>query len=60
MNSIKVGDLVTRITYPLNPHRTVIKQYYPTSCGQQTMIRCDVGRLFHAPTHEFVKINRRW
>lgn len=60
MNSIKVGDVVMCVTYPLNPRGTVIKQYYPTSCGQQTMIRCDDGSLFHAPTNEFVKINRRW
>lgn len=53
--AIEIGDRVMCITYPA-ARGTVIKQYYPTASAQQTMIRCDDGRLFHAPTTEFVKI----
>lgn len=35
----------------------VIKFYYPTACGQQTMILCDDGRKYHAPSHTFVKVD---
>lgn len=34
----------------------VIKQYYPTACEQQTMVRCDDGRLYHAPTRTYKKV----
>lgn len=34
----------------------VIKQYFPTACEQQTMIQCDDGRQYHAPTRLFVKV----
>ncbi len=40
----------------LNPCGIVVKQYRPTACGQQTMIKCNDGRLFHAPTSDFRKI----
>lgn len=53
--AIKIGDRVVCITYPA-ARGTVIKQYYPTAGAEQTMIRCDDGRLFHAPTTDFVKI----
>lgn len=59
MDEIKVGDIVMCVTYRGNPCGIVVKQYYPTSCAQQTMIRCNDGRLFHAPTNEFAKIGRR-
>lgn len=56
MNEIKVGDTVMCITYPSNPCGIVVKQYYPTCCAQQTMIRCNDGRMFHAPTDEFRRV----
>ncbi len=34
----------------------VIDMYYPTACGQQTMILCDDGRKYHAPSDKFIKI----
>ena len=56
MEEIRVGDIVMCIEYPGNPCGIVVKQYRPTACGQQTMIKCDDGRLFHAPTSDFRKI----
>ena len=34
----------------------VIDMYYPTTCKQQTMILCDDGRKYHAPSDMFIKI----
>lgn len=34
----------------------VIKMYYPTACKQQTMILCDDGRRYHAPSDTFIKV----
>lgn len=56
MNKIEIGDRV--ICYPDNVAGTVIKQYFPTACEQQTMIQCDDGRQYHAPTRTFMKIKR--
>lgn len=53
---IKYGDRVMCVTFPGQPRGFVIKQYYPTACPQQTQIICDDGRVFHAPTGDFVKI----
>lgn len=53
---IKYGDRVMCVTFPGQPRGFVIKQYYPTACPQQTQIICDDGRVFHAPTSDFVKI----
>ena len=53
---IKYGDRVMCVTFPGQPRGFVIKQYYPTACPQQTQIMCDDGRIFHAPTSDFVKI----
>lgn len=33
----------------------VIKMYFPTASEQQTMIQCDDGRKYHAPTRMFRK-----
>ncbi len=33
-----------------------IKFYYPTACAEQTMILCDDGRKYHAPSTEFIKV----
>lgn len=35
---------------------TVKKFYYPTACAQQTLIRCDDGREYHAPSDWFVDL----
>lgn len=53
---IKYGYRVMCVTFPGQPRGFVIKQYYPTACPQQTQIICDDGRVFHAPTGDFVKI----
>lgn len=50
---IKIGDEVVDMTSGISG--VVIKQYYPTACEQQTMIQCDDGRKYHAPTRYFVK-----
>lgn len=34
----------------------VIDMYYPTTCKRQTMILCDDGRKYHAPSDMFIKI----
>lgn len=47
---IKIGDKVICETGVIG---IVIKQYYPTSCEQQTMIKCSDGRIYHAPTRIF-------
>lgn len=35
----------------------VIKLYKPTACKQQTMILCNNGRRYHAPSESFIKLN---
>lgn len=35
---------------------TVKKFYFPTACGSQTMIVCDDGREYHAPSDHFVEL----
>ena len=51
---IKLGDRVICVFSGVIG--VVIKQYYPTACAQQTMIRCLDGRLYHAPTYSFRKV----
>lgn len=53
MADIKIGDRV--ICLLSRVRGVVIKQYFPTACEQQTMIRCEDGRLYHAPTRTFVR-----
>lgn len=55
-SDIKIGDTV-RCTHKeyFGVCGVVIKQYYPTASEQQTMIKCDSGQLFHAPTRYFCK-----
>lgn len=36
----------------------VVKFYYPTACRQQTMILCDDGRKYHAPSETFAKVSK--
>ena len=50
---IKIGDYVKCVVSGVEG--TVIKQYYPTACEQQTMIKCADGRKYHAPTRTFIK-----
>lgn len=35
----------------------VIKIYKPTACNYQTMILCDDGRKYHAPSDTFIKVS---
>lgn len=51
---IEVGDDVICIASGIKGK--VVKQYYPTACEQQTMIQCDDGRLYHAPTNTFIHL----
>lgn len=57
---INIGDRV--VCLPEGIKGTVIYQYYPTAikdlseCCQQTMIRTDNGRRYHAPTKCFIRI----
>lgn len=37
----------------------VIKMYFPTACKQQTMILCNDGRKYHAPSDTFIKIDEQ-
>lgn len=50
-----IGDRVMQIEYKVIGE--VIKMYYPTACKQQTMILCDDGRKYHAPSDTFIKIS---
>lgn len=50
---IKVGDRVICVT---GIKGIVVQQYLPTASAQQTMIRTDDGRLYHAPTTMFMKL----
>lgn len=55
MSEINIGDYV--ICRPTGVSGTVVKQYFPTACEQQTMIQCDDGRRYHAPTRLFEKVD---
>lgn len=53
---IKIGDEVLCVSPEyFGVKGTVIKQYCPTACEEQTLIKCYDGREFHAPTKEFRK-----
>lgn len=52
---VKVGDKV--ICKESGVIGIVIKQYYPTSCEQQTMVECEDGRKYHAPTRTWIKVS---
>lgn len=49
-----IGDRVMQIQEKVIGK--VIDMYYPTACKQQTMILCDDGRKYHAPSDTFIKI----
>lgn len=48
IKEIKKGDRVVKMSEGIRG--VVVDQYYLTVCGQQTMIRTDDGKLYHAPT----------
>lgn len=50
-----IGDRVIQIEDKVTGK--VIKFYVPTACKQQTMILCDDGRRYHAPSDTFVKVS---
>ena len=53
------SDVIYRLdgeVYKMNVTGIVVKQYFPTACEEQTMIQCDDGRLYHAPTRMFMRI----
>lgn len=49
-----IGDRVMQIEDKVTGQ--VIKFYKPTACKQQTMILCDDGRKYHAPSDTFIKV----
>lgn len=53
--SYDIGDRVMQIEDKVTGK--VIDMYYPTACKQQTMILCDDGRKYHAPSDTFTKIS---
>ena len=56
-NDIKTGDFVICVEMQYyGVSGVVIKQYCPTACEEQTMIRDIDGREFHAPTRCFIKV----
>ncbi len=50
-----IGDEVMQIQEKVIGR--VVDMYYPTACKQQTMILCDDGRKYHAPSETFVKVS---
>lgn len=50
-----IGDRVIQIQEKVIGK--VIDMYYPTTCKQQTMILCDDGRKYHAPSETFFKVS---
>lgn len=50
-----IGDRVMQIEDKVIGE--AIKFYKPTACKQQTMILCDDGRKYHAPSETFVKVS---
>ena len=53
--AIQIGDKVVCIESDVKG--IVVKLYYPTACEEQTMIKTDDGRLYHAPTRTFQRFN---
>ena len=53
MVNIKIGDEVICIVSGVSG--VVVKQYYPTACEEQTMVKTSCGRLYHAPTRTWRK-----
>lgn len=53
--SYDIGDRVIQIDDGVVGE--VIKIYKPTACNYQTMILCDDGRKYHAPSDTFIKVS---
>lgn len=54
MKAINIGDQV--ICKLDGVQGVVVKKYYPTASAEQTMIKTEDGRLYHAPTVCFAKL----
>ena len=54
-DKIRIGDKVICVVSGVKG--VVVKQYFPTACEEQTMIQCADGRLYHAPTRAYRRIN---
>lgn len=50
-----IGDKV--ICTETGVYGIVEEFYYPTTCAEQTMVRTEDGRKYHAPTSTWVRIN---
>lgn len=50
-----IGDRVMQIKDKVTGK--VVEFYVPTACKQQTMILCDDGRKYHAPSDTFIKVS---
>lgn len=50
-----IGDRVIQIDDKVIGE--AVKFYDPTACKQQTMILCDDGRKYHAPSDTFAKVD---
>lgn len=50
-----IGDRVMQIEDKVIGN--AVKFYKPTACKQQTMILCDDGRKYHAPSDTFIKVS---
>ena len=56
-NKVDIGDKVVCFTPEYGQVVGIVtKQYFPTSCEQQTLIQCEDGSMFHAPTRLFRKV----
>ena len=49
-----VGDRIVCISSGIVGICTKI--YVPTACGEQTMVRTDDGRMYHAPSGEWRRV----
>lgn len=54
-NTIYIGNTVICIVNGVMG--IVIKQYVPTASEEQTIIKCVDGRIYHASTSLFKKVN---
>lgn len=55
MRNFDVGDKVVCIETGV--YGIVEKFYYPTACEEQTLIRTEDGRQYHAPTSAWMRLN---
>ena len=55
---ISIGDYVICMLSGVSG--IVVKQYYPTGCKEQTMIKTKDNRLYHAPTDTYKRFVDEW